>query len=69
MRKQPKKLVRLKGLIGNVLEQGMWRKEPSHYGILLGAIMAYNVVCGEGEQIKKVPSYPEAEPKTDDPGV
>jgi hypothetical protein len=69
MRKPPKKIARLKGLIGNILEQGLWRKDPSHYGILLGAIMAYNMVCGEGEQIKKVPEYPAAETKTDDPGV
>jgi hypothetical protein len=67
--KPPKKILRLKSLIENILQQGMWKKEPSHYGILLGTIMAYNVVCGDGEQIKKVPDYPSVESNTDDSSV
>jgi hypothetical protein len=56
--KVPKKLQKLKGFIGGFVSEGRYARDERSYGVLLGLVMAYNVMCGQDEKIVRVPNFP-----------
>ena len=60
--KVPKKLNKLRGYIGGFISSGGYAKSPTHWGMLVGLAQAYNTVCGDGEQIVRLPKNPFEEP-------
>jgi len=59
--KVPKKIQKLRGFIGGYVSEQRYARDERSYGVLLGLTIAYNIVCGDGEKIVRIPEFPTPE--------